>query len=399
MFEVNLRNQVPMYGTQNPNWGGAACCQMAMNGYPPGATSCFVNQTTIWNYIQAHNKEPGYSPSTWDYGWYADPYAITKALNDLCPPQHHWVDISSADKNAVLYTLLRYMANYQYASLICWWAHDSWAVLVDFITSADPRVVTNPTLEWIGHYWPVSSGAQYHLVDGATWMNALGYWATPCNGVNSAGESLCGNLWNNKWVGIGEPPDEEGVVQVPKISRVGETLIRPLDAAEVAQAFLAERRGAERDNLVRLFSGVRAADPMLVRELPPDPEMRKTEQDVRYYIVPFTNENETDLAGRRLTRLSVLVNAYTGRVEELCVFPQPVRYLSRSDLGQLVGRTLRLSSREMEAFETELVYQPMSPHVSNVQPVWQVLSKDLAFYVTQVGEIVSTLNFPSLRGA
>jgi hypothetical protein len=399
MFEVNLKSQVPQYPEDQPNWGGAACCQMAMNGYPPGATKCYINQTTIWNFIQAHNKEPGYSPSSWDYGWYADPYAVTKALNDLCPPQHSWVDVSGTNKEAVLYTLFRYMANYRYASLICTWAHDYWAVLVYYRTSDDPRTVTNPTLEEIGYYWPTTSGVQYHEIDGPIWMTSPYYWGMPCNQTNTAGESLCGQIWNNKWVGIGEPPEVEGSVQVEIVSRVGETLISPRDAASAARRSLTERRREKSEFLMGYLTGVRAAQPMLVRELSVGLREQKSEQDVRYYVVPFTQRYEVDRTGAHLARFSVLVNAYTGRFEQLCVFPQPVRYLSERDVIQIVRRDLRLGHREVQRVETELVFRPLQSHISSALPVWQVAYEDLTFFVTQQGEMLGTLDFPSLRGA
>jgi hypothetical protein len=399
MFEVDLKSQVPQYPEDQPNWGGAACCQMAMNGYPPGATKCYINQTTIWNYIQAHNKEPGYSPSSWDYGWYADPYAVTKALNDKCPPQHSWVDVSGTNKETVLYTLLCYMANYQYPSLICTWAHDYWAVLVYYRTSGDPRTVANPMLERIGYSGPTTSGAQYHEIDGPTWMNALAYWGSPCDQVNSAGESLCGQIWNNKWVGIGEPPEVRGSVQVEVVSRVGERLISPKDAASIARRFLAELRRGKSESLLGHLTGAQASQPMLVRELPVGLEAQKTEQDVRYYIVPFTQRNEVDRTGARLARFSVLVNAYTGRFEQLCVFPKPVRYLSERDVIQIVSRDLRLGHREVQKVETELVFQPLRPQMSSALPVWQVAREDLTFFVTQNGLILGTSLYPSLRGA
>jgi hypothetical protein len=405
MFEVDLKSQVPKYGSDNPNWGGAACCQMAMDGYPSGATSCYINQTTIWNYIQAHNKEPGYSPSSWDYGWYADPYAVTKALNDLCPPQHSWVDVSGTNKETVLYTLFRYMANYQYASLICTWMHDYWATLVYYKTSDDPRAVSNPTLERVGWYEPYYSSwlggpqCDYKEVDGSVWMSAPTYWGLPCDQVNVAGESLCGQIWNNKWVGIGEPPEVEGSVQVEVVSRVGDTLISPADASGIAQKFVVERRREKSDFLQRRLTGARPAEPMLARELSVGLEEQKREREVRYYIVPFTQGYEVDRTGACLARFSVLVNAYTGRFEQLCVFPRPVRYLSEEDVTQLLSRDLRLSPHEAQRFETELVFQPLHPYVSSALPAWQIAYEDLEFFVAQDGTILGTLNYPSLRGA
>lgn len=109
MFEVDLYSQVPFYFKEEWNWGGPAVCQMAMNGYPLGATSCYIDQPQIWNYIQANNKEGG--TGSWGTGWYSDPYAVTKTLNDLCPPTGQWIDVSDTDKEKVLYKLLRWMAN------------------------------------------------------------------------------------------------------------------------------------------------------------------------------------------------------------------------------------------------------------------------------------------------
>ena len=34
MFKVDLHSQVPDYRKDQANWGGPACSQMAMHGYP-----------------------------------------------------------------------------------------------------------------------------------------------------------------------------------------------------------------------------------------------------------------------------------------------------------------------------------------------------------------------------
>jgi len=396
MFEIDLKSQVPAYQTNQANWGGAACCQMAMNGYPQGATSCYIDQATIWNYIQAHNKEPGYSPSSWDYGWYADPYAVTKTLNDLCPPQHSWVDVSSTNKESVLYTLLRYMANYKYASLMCWWMHDSWATLVYYRTSDDPRNVNNPTLERIGYYAPGLSGVDYKEIDGPTWMSGYYYWGSPCNQTNIAGESLCGTIWNKKWVGIGEPPQDEGLVQAESISRTGQKLIQPQDAVQIAQQFVAERREVKSQFMARRLAGARAGQPMLVRELIPG--LDKQLPDIRYYIVPFAVEYEVDRRGAPLTRFSVLVNAYTRRLEELCVFSQPIRYLAEREAVAIATRALRLDERRAQSVEAELVSWPRMAQVSNASPAWKIVSDQKTFLVTQDGLIASMSLHLGLRG-
>lgn len=384
-----------MYDKNNPNWGGPACCQMAMNGYPSGGTSCYIDQTTIWNYIQAHNKEPGIGP--WGIGWYADPYAVTKTLNDLCPPEHSWIDISGTDRDSVLYTLFRWMANYKYASLVCVFAHDYWDTLVYFRTSDDPRTVTNPTLEYIGWYEPGDFETLYKEVTGSVWKTSPFYWGQPCPS---------GSLWNGKWVGIGEPPEVEGSVQVEIVPRVGDKLIRPEDAVQIAQKYLARRVQEKSEFSMRRFADLQPAEPMLVRELPmkregedsAEEEQESREKCVRYYLVPFSQKYEIDSFGERLARLSVLVNASTSRFEEICVFPRPVRYLSEREAQWIAGRNLGLGQRELRSMEIELVSQVLLPNVSTALPAWQVVVGDRVLFVAQTGRVFGSLHWPTYRG-
>jgi len=403
MFEVNLKTQVSCIGpdANKPNWGGPACCQMAMGGYPLGATSCNISQTTIWNYIQANNKEGGVGP--WGIGWYSDPFAITKTLNDLCPPQHSWIDVSGTNKETVLYTLFRWMANYKYASLVCTFAHDYWIALVYYKTSDDPRVVTNPTLERIGWNEPSSPGSCiYKEVDGSVWMSSPYYWGLPCGGFASP----CGQIWKNKWVGIGEPPEEEGSIQVEIISRVGEELINPKDATRIAEKFVVERLREKSENYdelsLRCLSGVQPLQPMLVREMPLEQETEKqerwTDQDIKYYLVPFINKYDVDKLGAPLSRLSVAVNAYTGRFEELCIFPKPVRYLSEREAIWIASRNLNLSRHEIQRMDVELVNIPQRPSVSTAQPAWRVSIDKKELFATQDGTVVGGLYPITFKG-
>ncbi len=400
MFIVDLKSQVPMYGPEYPDWGGPACCQMAMHGYPPGATSCYVDQTTIWNYIQSNNKEGGTGP--WGIGWYSDPYAVTKTLNDLCPPQHSWIDKSGLNKDEVLYTLFRWMANYQYASLVCVFSHDYWSVLVYFKTSDDPRTTTNPTLERIGWYEPYysawSGGPQcdYKEVDGNVWMNGPTYWGFPCGGFTNPN---CGQFWKNKWVGIGEPPAAGGRIQITSFPRVGERIIDPKEAVNIARGIVKQRCQEATDFLLRRLSNTRATSPMLVREQVPLGIRKSVDRDVHYYIVPFINGAEVDRAGENAARFSVLINAYSGHFEELCVFQRPVRYRPESEAIRLVGRTLRLNRTQLTKIEAELVAQPIRPYVSTALPAWKVKLADRTVFVTQAGTILGTLNYSTYKGA
>lgn len=393
MFETDLSSQVPVHGAQNGSWRAAACCQMAMQGYPPGATSCSINQTAIWNHIQAHNKEPGANPA-WGIGWFADPYAVTKTLNDLCPPQFHWADVSGTDRNAVLYTLLRYMANYQYASLVCVFTHDYWNLLVYYRTSADPRTVSNPTLERVGLYAPYQGGCNYHEVDGSVFMSSPAWWGAPCNG------STCGVLWDGKWVGIGEPPEVEGRVKVQTVVRDGTKLIGPTRALQVARTAYSAR-GAERAAAAGRQSALRARRPLLVREAfaPLTEVRRKARRAVRYYLVPFASEHDIDASGAECARACVAVNAATGRFEELTVFAEPVSYLPQRQALRIARASLGLTAREAARATLELVSNPSPSALGSAVPVWSVAVLDHSIFVTQDGGVLGSLTYPTYRGA
>ena len=400
MFEVDLSSQVTQYGSENPDWGGAACVQMAMSGYPPGATSCLIDQTTIWNYIQANNIESGTGP--WGIGWYADPYAITKTLNDLCPPQHHWIDVSDSNKSEVLYKLLRWMANYRYASLVCLNAHDYWNTVVYYKTSDDPRQFTNTALERIGWYEPYYSSwlggpqVDYKEVDGSIWLNGPYYWGAPCGGFTN---TLCGQKWLSKYVGIGEPPEEDGSITVQMFPRVGEKIIGPREAGSIAQKYIVERIKSESKFLSRHLRGLRAVKPMLVRELPCENNRGKqTETNVRYYVIPFASRYDENVIGIQKARLSVLVNAYSGRFEELRVFSRPINYLSAKIAVSMVRRYLSLSRSDVPELDVELVSGQRLPQCSSALPVWKIAIGEKTLYVTQSGLVVGGLYYPNYRG-
>lgn len=424
-FIIDLRSQVPMYAAEGGDWGGPACIQMAMNGYPPGANKCFVSQQSIWNYIQTYNTEPGYQPATYDYGWYSDPYAVTKALNDLCPPEYHWIDISNTDRNNVLYTLFVWMAKYKYPALVCVWGHDYWSLIVYYETSDDPRNVTNPTLLKIGLYQPSLGRVDYKEIPGSTWMGSPYYWGGPCDGVNSAGESLCGLTWNNKWVGIGEPPEVAGSVHVNLIPRWGEIRVSPDEAVGIAQKALSELLWSKQGAFFRQPDATyKPGSAMLVRETAGSPETVDGEP-VRYYIVPFSMElpdgcsaalvglwrkilgkqNQTLRQSRNnpSVGVSVLVNAHTGDVEEVCKLSRPMTYLSAQNAlevaSNLVSKAaLGAATKQVMISEPELVLLPQQKGVASHSPVWAISIGERLVYISQEGLVIGRLVFPSFKG-
>jgi hypothetical protein len=184
---------------------------------------------------------------------------------------------------------------------------------------------------------------------------------------------------------------------VESVTRVGKDLVEPREVKKIAQEILVARRRDESNILARRLTGVRAGTPMLVRELALH-KAEKREQDVRYYVVPFGNKYELDENGSSVVSLSMLVNAYTGRFEEMTLFPHPVRYLSAQEAMRIASRNLGYKPREIPGVELELVAQPAQALVSSAVPAWSVSIADRTIYVTQTGQIIGNLSLPTYKG-
>jgi hypothetical protein len=379
MYTEDLRGQVFEHPKEQPNWGGPACVQMAIRSYPSGKCKYqYKKQPDIAKYIQAHSKEPTV--------WYADPYAITKALNDLCPPPNgKWYDESSIDMKHALWTVLRWMTKYKYPALLCMPKADHWVLVAYYESLDDPTKVNFTDLSWIGYYEPGTSDTSITYVSGGVWSMPL-YWGLPCPD---------GQLWKGKWIAVGEPPEEEGSIKVETVIRTGTSLISARDATILAQKFVVEH-GGEPNTIFGSINRPHAGRPMLVRELPLDPEERL--DHVRYYVIPFGDRFDIDETGTVAASFSVLVNAYTGVVEEVKVFSQPMRYLSERAAERIATGALRLRRGELAGMELELV-KPLWQYVSSAVPVWKVTHAEGFFFITQAGEVSAALYHPKLLGS
>lgn len=400
-FKCDLRDQGqfpvnPVEDKEQDNWGGPACCKLALISYPTGSYSqCLYTQTYVAKTIQTYVKEKS--------AWYSDPYAVAATLNGLCPPPKGgtWFDISGTNKQEVLYTLLRWMANYKYPALTCLGKADRWVVLFYYETQDDPRVVADTKLYYIGYYDPpyydpktgnLLSGDGLSFLPDWMWFQSDN-WDSPCPD---------GQMWLGKWIGVGEPPEETGTIQVEMVARVGEKLLNSQECSRIAQNFLKKWMKSRPDVLPVNPRGLQVAKPLLVRELPIQSEERgepENEIDVRYYVVPFQQRFAVDGTGSPLAVLGILVNAFTGRVEELRVFPKPVRYLAKKEAVAIARQLLDLSAHEADRLEVELVFAPLHYHVSRALPAWSVAFKDRNFFITQQGNVLASLASPRLLGS
>jgi hypothetical protein len=365
---------IPLYGQDNSMYGGPACAQMVMNGYPPPYPSLYFPQADIWTSIQSHNSgEPG---------WATDPQGMRGALLELNPPQAGTWSLKSYDvREDLMFQILFWMNynNYAVPTLVNNGYH--WVVVVGYETDIEPVYGSTPVLEEItlNDSWPIGVG-QVVTMTGTVWYDTK--WNNP---IGIAG------TWFDKYVAIIEPPETDGSVTINRLDRNGTDAISESDSLQFSQTWInqlnldskhesyAEINDNETENL----------EPILVRE-----EMQiGLSKDARvpyYYIIPYAKESDNSFSvelnsvSPEKASLWVIVNAFTGDFEEIGSFGSPTKYLSKDYAIDAAAKYLKIESKDItEEFEAILVYFPSNITQSRACPVWRVVRKDCTLYVDQ----------------
>lgn len=389
-FQLDLTGNVPLYGQEDCCWCGAACAQMAMNGYPNAANRLFYPQgpptvppglTNCWDVIQANNSlaEP--------IAWCTDPLGLRNCLRNLNPPPGGtWNIFMDTSRDTVMFDILYWMNrnNFPVPVLINQGGH--WVVIVGYETDVQPLGGTTPTLQQITIHDPephnfgtlsTMTGALWNATD---WNGAIKY-----NGT-----------WFNNYVAVIEPPVAKGRVKTMRAERIGDRTISPEEAIKYAEIAIRELRlGEKTPHTILRRKGISFLPPILVREeIKPGLEKEKVPY---YYIVPFGFERETGQCGMRLARLCVIVNAFTGHFEEITTFGKPVRYLPEKEAIDIVAKALNLKKEEIEKMldekiiQTTMMFQPSEITHIRTYPFWKVTVKEKVLYVDQLGKLYKTI--------
>jgi hypothetical protein len=381
MYSLDISGDVTLYGQEMCYWCGPASAQMSRNGYPDPADRLYYTQTALWNTIQTYN-----STLPQDSDWATDPQGLAGCLQNLANPAVvDWVQSANASRDAVLFFMLYWMNIEHYPSPVLVNQGGHWVVVVGWETDIEPTGGTSPTLQQIHYFDP-----EPHNVGTDTTMTAAQWYAGPWNGpVSYSG------TWLNQYVAIVEPPKPTGKARVKMVRRTGTKLLREEAAVAAARRAIAQQRLAERPKY-SLLAGKTVAThpPLLVRE---QQAGSRAQRVPHYYIVPFGIRGEQAERGGPLVRIAVLVNAYTGALEEVTAFGQPIRYLTREEALDAVAAAMRLERRRMRDAEATLMFQPGDITHIRAYPFWQVKVGRRLVYVDQLGVIYGKL-LPSIPG-
>lgn len=260
-----------------------------------------------------------------------------------------------------------------------------WVVVVGWETDIEPTGGSSPTLQQIHYFDP-----EPHNVGTDTTMTAAQWYAGPWNGaVNFSG------TWLNQYVAIVEPPKVTGKAQVKMVRRTGAKLLTSREAVAAARRAIKEQRLGERPKY-SLLAGkkVAAHRPLLVRDQRARSRAKRVPQ---YYIVPFGVLGEQAERGGPLVRIAVLVNAYSGALEEVTAFGRPIRYLTHAEALDAVAAAMLVEPGRLQDAEATLMFQPGDITHIRAYPFWQVKVGHRFLYVDQLGILHGKL-LPSIPG-
>jgi hypothetical protein len=381
MYNVDISSNVTLYGQEMCFWCGAASAQMSRNGYPNPASRLYYTQTSLWNTIQTYN-----STLPQDAGWATDPHGLAGCLQNLANPAIvDWVESANTSRDAVMFFLLYWMNIEHYPSPVLVNQGGHWVVVVGWETDIEPTSGSSPTLQQIHYFDP-----EPHNVGTDTTMTAAQWYAGPWNGA-----VIYGGTWLNKYVAIVEPPKPAGKAKVRMVRRTGKKLLTPQAALAAARRAIEERRLGERTKYSLLAEKeAYTHPPLLVRDQPAGSRIKRVPQ---YYIVPFGVRGEQAERGGPLVRIAVLINAYTGALEEVTAFGRPIRYLTREEALDAVASAMRVERGRLQDAEATLMFQSGDITHIRTYPFWQVKVGRRFLYVDQLGVLYGKL-LPSIPG-
>jgi hypothetical protein len=368
MFERDLSATVKLRKQEGTYWCGKAVGQMIRNGYPPSAGSHFYEQTYLHDVIE--NNESKAAVDT-QHEWATDPLGLTTCLNSLNNPASvRWHQRVNANKRALLFDVLSSIDRRGFPAAMLVTGGSHWVTIVGYITDTKPVAGSAATLQYIKFYDSAGDGT-CNKVTADTWR----LWHTP---VSYSG------TWHGKFVAVVESPADTGIVNVPSVERIGPELLSWPEARDFASQSVESLGLGDEEEFGSLdLVDIDLPEPLLVR----DESVEGTEEVPFYYLIPYRLR---ETAGEGIGGC-VLVNAFTGRFEQVTVFRRPVQFLTRAAVTNLVMGTLKVAGAVLGDVDVSLVYKPSSISYSRALPLWRVTTGDSTVYVDQQGKIHRTL--------
>ncbi len=386
---------------------GAASSQMILN-YVRNGVADLLSQETIYNYGNQYNdllnaSLPEMDPKAIQYSLgHFDPYDLTDPAGSGDPYKAYNFSVESfaSDKfTDYLRDIIHWMA---YPVTVDYWWKDGDLVKWPNVPPAVPAYGTY-------NHWIIVNGAaatENPIPEPHTnpWytpnFTAYGLWLTDpaIDGIGkdiyvTAGSTkdtyflpiVSSDAYNGKYLQVAEPPlvESDAAIDVasPKVNEETLKLAASLKNNADTKPSASWRKIIDSSlmtdkGFVNAFSGAQAKRFIKVR--------RTDKENEFYYLIPFNKYADNQF----LTYAAIIVNTEDGSFKEASWVDSPTRFIQvakKEAIRLVLSANPALDSAKITA---ELVWQPGGPSQSPFYPYWKVTSGNMAYLVTQKGEVV-----------
>ena len=353
------------HGTYD-NRCGAAISQMALMGYPNGVNFP-VDQEVAWSNIQARNLEGNL--------YWTDPMGLRSTLQSFGPiPNGSWEIFPDPDPASLMFDIAFWMEARRYPVPTMIGMGDHWVLITGLIMDA-PASTTNPiVLRQVDILEPQDPYCPYPDAGGVSVNIPEAIWNSPTSGYWNGKITYPTSRWKGKYVAVIEPPTRKGTVKFGKPQKDGGPLILPKDAVKVAQEWL-DSIDKSANSSYKTLRYAEVLDPSLVNG-----------QAHAYYLAGI-GDGKSGIADG-----VVLINAYSGELQETGVFSRGRRYLSRESAWTLLEESLKMPLSEYDDSNFgELFFESSDQIQSRLFPAWRFRIENAYYFVTQWGGVFKKL--------
>jgi hypothetical protein len=296
--------------------------------------------------------------------------------------------LTNKDKESLMGDILYWMNILKFPTPALVYEGAHWVAITGFMTDIEPVEGSVPTFQYIriNDPFPTGKGA-VNTMTATVWFET--YWHSP---VNVPG------TWDKQYVGLIEPPVAEGALQTKEMvfrPRSGNMahVISSKQALDYAQYWLEQLGPITSSNSSSTGTAMVAYEPTLVKEDIKPLVEKSLDEQVSYYLVPYTQGDTMNQGG---VNMCLIVNAFTGDFEELTSFGSPVNYLDErgaikaasralgTNLGAAEGKDAKME-KVIESAKASVIFTPCDFTYLRAYPFWKVETEAGIVYVEMNG--------------
>ena len=381
-IDLGLDNYIPPLCQLDWRSCGPAVTQMALQGYPGNVNkvgSTKLEQEDLFRAIAFNNDDV-------PLAWWTEPDGLQKTLMQYGADAGlgvNWVVVSETDPDVLMYQVAYWIEKRKFPVPVVTDKGAHWVLITGFHADAAPSNITGTGSEiGIDLVYIMEPASEYPTftecpspemggipvtVFYTYWTDILSYyWNGPIDILNSK--------WDGKFVAVIEPPLRNNRIAKSWTQNHSGPIIQASIAVDSARNWLSTADTSDRSRYKVLRFG-HQQDPLLVNA---------NRGPYAYYIVPIGDNGTGLLDG------AVLVNAHSGELQEIAVFPRARKYLSEGEALKAALDYTHANTSDLTK-EGELIFRASDQAQTRIFPLWKFLIRGKEYYVSQSKHVYAKL--------